>query len=136
MDKKYLNLIAAAQKRRDELQKELGPFRREWNRANDEHQALQRERSALQERIKRFEADELDMSDTEFLDAENRIRLLTVRSRRAGDAYAKAAEELSKAESAARSELSRLYGEAIQEFDRDKREAREELDKTMRGLAV
>ena len=136
MEKKYQNMIAAAQKRRDELKKQLDPLRREREIAGAEHQALQRERAELQDKIKRFEADELDLSDQEFLDAEDRIRLLSVRSRRAGETYARAAGTLNKAEHEANSELSQLHGQAMTEFDREQRDTRAELDRALRGLVA
>lgn len=127
MDNKYAGMLADAEKRAAQFSKALEPLRRDRAAAEKEHIALQKERATLQAKVNAFEADKLDMSDAEFLAAETNIRLLTVRTRRAGEAYAKAHAALENAEGEARATLRTMTSGIITQFEDDTKTERAAL---------
>ena len=136
MEKKYLEIVANAHKRAAELGKAMQPLRKAYNEAQKAHQAPQIERAALQAKVNKFAAGEIDMADAEFIEADARIRLLTVRAKQAGEIFSRAQDALKLAERQARYEIEHLRAVALFEFDEEREQTRAELEKSMRGIVI
>lgn len=136
MEKKYLEIVANAHKRAAELGKAMQPLRKAYNEAEKAHKAPQVERAALQAKVNKFEAGEIDMADAEFIDADARIRLLTVRAKQAGEIYSRAADALRKAESEARAEIEHLRVITLLEFDNERKQTRAELEDSLLRVVI
>ena len=129
MNKTNEKAIDDIRKRAAEIRKTLAPLRATLAKVDQEHTAVQKERAALADRMKQYETTLEGMTETEYIAADGRIKLLTMKSKTLGDQYAAANSAMRSAETAAESELNGMVAKAIGEHDRDYYTGRDELKK-------
>lgn len=136
MNKVNEKAIDDIRKRAAEIRKTLAPLRATLAKVDQEHTAVQKERAALADRMKQYETTLQGMTETEYIAADGRIRLLTQKSKTLGDQYAAANSAMRSAEAEANSELNGLCAKALGDHDRAVYREREELKKAVYKAAA